>query len=851
MENEKLTPMERQYLALKEEHKDKVLFFRLGDFYEMFNEDAIEVSKILNLTLTHRGSMPMCGIPYHAAKNYLKRLLDYGKKIAISEQMENDENTKGPMKRVVTQVYTPATVVDEEFLSSLESSFVLSLYIEKKNIYLSWADITTGSFFVRTLIKDYQLLDSILLQIRPKEIVTLDDIYYTDKELKCLLEREDTIVSCLPKWNFSIKEGKKETEKQFSSSILSFCNISEKDPILCSIGALLGYLEYNAKTKLPQLRTITVVTDENTLFLNSASIKNLEILNNLNDNSVKGTLFNSINRTITPSGARFLKEQLVHPLCDLDKIRERQNWVEYFYSNLSLLNDVKDFLKHTSDVERLSVKALMKKSTPRDLLGLAESSLALLDLLEINSNLYSICGEINEEEKESIISFSNRVLSAINPECTNINNDGTIILSGYDTILDEKRELMNGGSSIVNDYLNKVREETNISTLRLGENRILGLYLEVSKGQLDKVPSYFIRRQTLVNGERFTTNELSEIYSELSNSKEEAAYREREVFKGFVAEAASLYNTFLVISKAITLLDFYTSLSDVALEKNYIRPIIKEEGDLIITDGRHPVVEDYVTNYVSNSFSTVKSRFSLITGPNMAGKSTYLREIALIVLLSHIGSFVPAKEAEIPICDKIFCRVGAGDNLSKGESTFLLEMSETSQILRSLTPKSLVIMDEIGRGTSTQDGMSLAYAIMQYLIKSMSITLFATHYHELTLFNTEGMQLLHMLVEENKNDVIFLRKATEGVATSSYGLHVAKLAGLPREVIKDARVFQSKHFADYTSFNNDQGNLFMEDISTEEENEIITKLRDFDLDSSSPKEALNFLYDIKEKLKEE
>lgn len=400
--------------------------------------------------------------------------------------------------------------------------------------------------------------------------------------------------------------------------------------------------------------------------------------------------------------------------------------------------------------------------------------------------------------------------------------------------------------------MDKIKAETGITTLKCGENRIIGCYLEVSKGQLDKVPSTFIRRQTLVGGERFSTVELNAIQDRILNSKEEAAKRERSIYSRFVEKAYNLRSDIERMGKVISNLDFYSSLAHLAKECNWVKPIMIESGELTIKEGRHPVVEANTERYVPNSFSTTKSRFSLITGPNMAGKSTYLREIALIVLLSHIGSFVPAESAEIPITDKIFCRVGASDNLSKGESTFLIEMSESAQILRSITNKSLVIMDEIGRGTSTQDGMSIAYAIMEYLKKSGAITLFATHYHELTMLDTSDMSLLHMDVKEEKGSVIFLRKAVEGVAASSYGIHVAKLAGMPRSVINEALSFQKKHFEDYSSFS-DQGSLFASVdgvVDTGAENEIVEAIRSFDLDQSTPLDALILIGELKRKLED-
>lgn len=846
--------MMRQYTEIKKEHQDKVLFFRLGDFYEMFAEDALEVSKLLNLTLTHRGSSPMCGIPYHAMKNYLKRLLDYGKKVAICEQFVDVDNPRELAKREVTQVYTPATVVEGEYLDSLASNYILSIHVDRKGTYLSWSDISTGEFYIRTLLEDkgFSSLENALSTIGPKEILVSDDSYFSLKELRRVIDGTNAILTKLPSWYFSIKDGKKEAMKQFSDNVLRLIGLSEKDPILASIGALLSYFGETAKSELPQLRYIEKVESESYMSLNSAAVKNLEILTSLtNEKKDEGTLFSSINRTKTPSGARFLKHALIHPLVKVDEIKKRLDWVDYFFNDKRELERVRHFLSETSDLERLAVKASMRKVTPRDILAISESISSFFSIVSEKPQYLNLSQDFSSSF-ECLIDFASEGVKAINRECTNIQNEGTIILDSYDEKLDELRQYLENGSAKLSEYVEKLKQETDITVMKCGENRIIGAYIEVSKGQLNKVPDYFIRRQTLVGGERFTTPELELIKDRITSASIEASKRELEVYKSFVDKAELLYKDISKMSSIITLLDFYSSLAYLALDKNYCKPNIIAEGELSIINGRHPVVEDHTgrSNYIANSFSTLKSRFSLITGPNMAGKSTYLREIAIIALLSHIGSFVPAQSADVPIIDKIFCRVGASDNLSRGESTFLVEMSESSQILRSATNRSLVIMDEIGRGTSTQDGMSLAYAIMNYLRKLGSITLFATHYHELTLLDTSGMQLLHMAVKEEKNQIIFLKKAIEGTAGSSYGIHVARLAGIPRAVINEATSFQRKHFADYSAFDSSQGDLFLqEDCKEDSKNdEIIRRIDEFDLEGSTPLEALLFLSELKKSI---
>ena len=844
--------MMRQYLDIKEKHQDMVLFFRLGDFYEMFNDDAIEVSKLLNLTLTRRGSAPMCGIPYHAAKSYLKRLLDAGKKVAICEQLSLPEKSNELAKRSVTEIYTPATVVDDAYLDSLSSSYILSVTEDRKGLYLAWSDISTGEFYVRTLPleRDYASFESVLSSINPKEILVPDDIYFTEKGFRKAVDSQEAMVTKLPKWEFTVRSGIKESVKQFPLTVLREAGIEETDQILTAMGPLLKYLSDNTKAELPQLRVVERIENDSFMGLNSAAVRNLELVSSLSG-SREGSLFSAINRTKTSSGARLLRFEILHPLVDKERIEKRLDWTEKFFSDRKETDRVRTILSESSDLERLSAKASMKKLTPRDLIAISDTTASFFKLVAEKHEYLEIAEDFSSSFDE-LIGFSDDISRAINRECTNVANAGTIILSGYDSRLDSDRELLEKGSAMLDEYIERIKEETGIQTMRAGENRILGAYIEVSKGQLDKVPPYFIRRQTLVGGERFVTPELEELKERINTASESAAEREKDIFSSFLERAFSLYIPIENMGRIISRLDYCTSLAYLALENGYTRPEIKEEGELEIVDGRHPVVEHFTgrSSYIANSFSSAPSRFSLITGPNMAGKSTYLREIAIITLLSHIGSYVPAAKASIPITDRLFCRVGASDNLARGESTFLVEMAETAAILRSATPRSLVIMDEIGRGTSTEDGLSIAYAVMEYLKKVGCITLFATHYHELTLLDTSGLQLLHMAVREEKNTITFLRKAEPGVSASSYGIHVAKLAGLPKEVIKEASKFQRKHFADY-AFDTAQGDLFIDNSEHEEnDDDIIREIEAFDTDSSTPLEALMFISELKRRIGE-
>lgn len=835
-----LTPMMRQYLEIKEQHKDEVLFFRLGDFYEMFFEDAIEVSHLLSLTLTHRAGNPMCGIPYHAAKSYLKRLLDMGKKVAICEQLSLPENSKELAKREVIQIYSPGTVIEDEYLDSESDSFIISVWFTKKEFAIAYADITTGEFFVRHVSADQ--LFSVLLSLSIKEIIVEEDYYFTNRDFRSNIDDLGIIVNKYPARYFSIRDGENKVKAFFDVNSTAVFMIDEKDSVLGSAGALITYLEQMCKTSLKQFTTIKVVNEFGYLQLDRSSEKNLELITNLQDHSSSNTLFSAINRTITSSGARLLKERLLHPITDIAEINSRLSWVKFFFDNLDERKRVRELLRESSDLIRISSKLDMKKSVPRNLIAIAQTLTCFFSLVSEKESYLNLVNE-DLSNPNLLIDLANEIINSINPDCTNLYKEGEIILSGYDSQLDELRNIEASSSQLLSSYLEKVKQESGLTIIKLGDNKIIGYFLEIPKGQLDKVPPYFIRRQTLVGGERFTTPELSELEEKIKSAAFESAKKEKEIYTEITRKAAELSKELRLVGSILAKLDLYQSCAEIAQSNNYTMPELIKEGELNIIEGRHPVVEDKLiqSQFVANSFNSIRSHFALITGPNMAGKSTFLRQTALIVLLAHAGMFVPATKAVIPLTDRIFTRVGASDNLAKGESTFLVEMRESAYIVRNATSKSLVIMDEIGRGTSTQDGMSIAYAIMQYLFNLGCITLFATHYHELTMLDTSLMQLLTLEVVQDKNDIHFVRKVIDGVAESSYGLHVAKLAGIPQSLIRAASNFQKQHFASYNAFNaSQQLDLFTDtsEIENKEIDKLIDMIMDFDVTSSTPIDAL-------------
>ena len=839
-----LTPMMRQYMDIKKEHSDEVLFFRLGDFYEMFFEDAVEISHLLNLTLTHRAGHPMCGIPYHAAKTYLRRLLDLGKKVAICEQLSLSESSKELAKREVVQIYTPGTVIEDEYLDSETASFIVSVNRVKTGYAAAYADITTGEFCVRHIGRES--LYSVLSSIMAREVVVDEDLYFTDKDFRKQIDELSLIVSKVPGRYFAQRDAVSLVTELFSVNSTEVFQLDAKDPCIAAAGALIRYIKDMCRTELRQFENLKVVRDEGYLILDASSERNLELTVNMHDGTASDTLYSVVNRTVTGAGARLLKDRLMHPVADAAEIGKRLDWVSFFYENIDERKRVRELLRGSSDLIRIAGKLDMKRSVPRTLIAISESVGCFFRLVSQEEKYLSLVSE-ELHNADALIDLVEEINRAVNPECTNLYHEGEVINTGYDAELDSLRETENGSSALLSEYLEKVKGESGLTILKLGENRIIGYYLEVPKGQLDRVPSYFIRRQTLVGGERFTTPELTELENRIRSAGSMSAAKEKEIYNAITARAASLSQELRLCGTILSKLDLYQSSAECASQSGHVGAVIAQEGSaLIIEGGRHPVVEAKLPGgtFVRNSFSSEKSRFALITGPNMAGKSTFLRQTALIVLMAHAGLFVPADRAEIPVTDRIFTRVGAYDNLAKGESTFMVEMRESANIIRNAGKNSLVIMDETGRGTSTQDGMSIAYAIMQFLLKLGSVTLFATHYHELTMLDTSQMQLLTLEVVQDRSNITFVRKVIEGVAESSYGLHVARLAGVPQSVIRSASAFQKQHFASYSAFDEaDQLDLFTDTsaLGNDAEHEIIDSVMDFDIQSSTPMEALMFL----------
>lgn len=793
---ETLTPMMIQYRGIKEKYKNEVVFFRLGDFYEMFNEDAVEVSRLLNLTLTHRASQPMCGIPYHAAKIYIARLLRLGKKIVICEQVgEIPKGGKGITERKVVEIITPGTAVEAEYLDGCRANYLAALSISKAKAAFSFIDVTTSAFSATSwpAAKMAENFGKELNRASPRELL-LPVSLKNNADIQSVLASYGAIsVSYYPDWDFSFELSYKKLTAQFKTANLKAFGLDEDSAEIVPAGFLLDYLEKTTNAALPHISSIRVYHDSEYLIMDDSSRRNLEIITNMRDGSSQYTLYECVDFTKTAMGGRLLRNWLLFPLTKLSQIESRQNHVASFVENRTLLDKVKNDLGGILDVERLAGRIAMDRAHAKDLQALRAS-------LESWGKIKEYLGQydfsfVSDEDARKICSL---IENAILEDPATSLTDGGIIKAGWSEELDHWRGVHDNFNQILLEYEAEEKEKTGISTLRVKYTNAAGYFIEVSKGKLANVPPHFIMRRALVNGDRYTTEKLQGLEQELNESSTKILELERDLFIEVRNNLHQYIPYLLQIADEIANTDAACSFAQAAVEHNWIRPEMEDSTYFEIKDGRHPVVENHLPRgeFVPNdSLLCAEDKnenlpaFALITGPNMAGKSTYLRQNALIALLAQTGSYVPASKARLGIVDRIFCRVGASDNLAKGESTFLVEMTETANILHAATKRSLVIMDEVGRGTSTEDGLAIARAVSEYLLDTIGCkTFFATHYHELSRMEHPHLKMLCMDVLEQNGSVVFLRKVKEGVTENSYGIHVAKLAGIPQAVIDRAKV---------------------------------------------------------------
>jgi DNA mismatch repair protein MutS len=791
------TPVMAQYRRAKERFADSILFFRLGDFYEMFENDAREASSLLDLTLTRRAGVPMCGIPYHAAPTYISRLLAAGKKVAVCEQ--TSQPVKGLMNRDVVEVITPGTVMDDSYLPRNTNNYLLAIGRLADTLSLAYADLSTGEFAATSFpfAEREQTLKKELHRLDPREVITQESLLVEDPVTRALLgEREGLLVNRLPDWSFDLAACRSRLQQQLKVANLKGFGLREDSPEILAAGVLLEYLGETAKRALSHVSSLSVYADKSFAELDEATQRNLELLGNLQDGSRKYTLLEVLDQTRTSPGARKLRRWILTPLKDRGAIEKRHGAVESLYRDQVRLARLREALAGVLDLERLTARVAMERAHAKDLLAIKSTLQAVLTLGGLlaggktagaSDGLEEIAEPI--ETRAGLMRDLTALLdSAISEEPAVVLTEANLIKRGFNAELDRLHSLKDNAREILDTYLTEERTKTGISSLKLRYNKIIGYYFEVTKSNLALVPSHFIRRQSLVGGERYTTDRLADLESEINDATERIIEIEKNLFLEVRATTKQAVPWLLLVSDAVSSLDVFQSLAFAATVHGYVRPVMTDGVELSIREGRHPVVEAHLPGgaFVPNSLEcSGDGRFFIIlTGPNMAGKSTFLRQVALIIVMAQIGSFVPAASARIGIADRVFCRVGATDNLARGESTFLVEMNETAHILRSATARSLVIMDEIGRGTSTRDGLAIAWAVSIYILSKIGArTLFATHFHELTGLAHDKVANLSMEVLDRGGEIVFLKRVREGPSSNSYGIHVARLAGLPAETL--------------------------------------------------------------------
>ena len=880
MSNE-LTPMMKQYMQTKEEYKDCILFYRLGDFYEMFFDDALTASKELEITLTGKNCgleerAPMCGIPYHAVDSYLNRLVSKGYKVAICEQVEDPKTAKGIVKREVIRVVTPGTNLDTQGLDETKNNYIMCIVYMADRYGLSVADVTTGEYLVTELDSQTKLMDE-LYKFMPSEIVCNEAFYMSGLDLDDLKNRLHMAIYSLEAWYFDDALCRETLQEHFKVASLEGIGLSDYECGMIASGALLKYLEETQKNSLSHMSRLTRYATGNYMVLDSATRRNLELVETLREKQKRGSLLWVLDKTKTAMGARTLRKYVEQPLIDKKSIVKRLDAVAELKDNAICREEIREYLNPVYDLERLVGKITYQSANPRDLIAF-QSSLSMLPSVKcILKDMESDLLKEIYEELDPLEELCDLVGRAIQEEPPLAMKEGGIIKDGYNEEVDRLRKAKSEGKNWLADLETKEREKTGIKNLRIRYNKVFCYYLEVTNSFKDLVPDYYTRKQTLANAERYIIPELKELEDTILGAEDKLCALEYELYcevrNTIAAELTRIQRT----AKAVAKLDVIASLALVAERNNYVRPKINEKGVIDIRDGRHPVVEKMIPNdmFIANDtyLDDKKQRISIITGPNMAGKSTYMRQAALIVLMAQLGSFVPASSANIGLVDRIFTRVGASDDLASGQSTFMVEMNEVANILRNATSKSLLILDEIGRGTSTFDGLSIAWAVVEYISNSKLLgakTLFATHYHELTELEGKISNVNNycIAVKEKGDDIVFLRKIVKGGADKSYGIQVAKLAGVPDPVINRAKeIVEELVTADITGKVKDiavqgsetkkktQKKLDEVDLTqfslfdTVKDDDVLNELKELDISHMTPMDAMNKLYQLQNKLR--
>ena len=863
------SPMMQHYLETKKEYKDAIVFYRLGDFYEMFFDDAITASRELEITLTGRDCgqeerAPMCGVPFHASEVYIAKLIEKGYKVAICEQLEDPKQSKGIVKRDVIRVVTPGTVIESNLLDEKKNNYIMSIY--KKGLFfgVSVCDISTGDFYA-TQIKESNNFSKLLDEISryyPAEIIVNETMYSSSEEIQIISDRFEAYISKVSEEHFEEDfENIGNNYNLIDDNNEPISNLEDNLFAIFSINGLLRYLNQTQKIELKHINKMIIYKTTRYMSLDINTRRNLEITEKMRDKSKKGTLLWVLDKTLTSMGARLLRKWLNEPLVDISEITSRLDSVKELKDGLILRGDIIESLKRVYDIERLIGKISYGNANGRDMISLKNSIGQLPQVKMILSNTSSIMLKNLYSELDELKDIYKLIDEAVIEEPPISVKDGGIIKTGYNEEVDRLRNISTDGKKWIIELEAKEREQTGIKNLKVGFNKVFGYFIEVTKSYLNQVPDRFIRKQTLTNCERYITEELKKLEEETLGAEEKLIDLEYNVFLELRNKISSQIKRIQKSANVIATLDVLSSFATVALDLNYAMPIVDNSGEINIKSGRHPVIEKMLPSgsFIENDTYLNKNdeRLSIITGPNMAGKSTYMRQVALITLMAQVGSFVPAEYAKIGVVDKIFTRVGASDDLSMGQSTFMVEMMEVANILKDATSNSLIILDEIGRGTSTYDGLSIAWAVAEYIAdknKCGAKTLFATHYHELTELENkiEGIRNYSIAVKERGEDIIFLRKIIKGGTDESYGIHVAKLAGVPADVVKSANEIlktlerksilnsktQVKESKKVVSGQLDMYNYKLADIAHE--------LDKININELTPIDALNILVKLKE-----
>ncbi len=863
-------PLLEQYERIKAAHRDEILFFRLGDFYEMFFDDALEASALLNLTLTRRQDAPMCGIPWHASRGYISRLLKAGRKVAICEQLGSPGKGKGIIERAVVEVVSPGTALDEDYLDSGSNNWLAAFGRLGERFALAWIDASTGEFRACSFpASDVERLRRELWRLAPRELLVRESTLQDPQVARMLEENPGPVVNRFPDWTFSLQQGLDALRKHFKTAGMKGFGFDDADPALAAAGMALEYLSESLRLPLAQVTALKGADDAEHVAIDESSQKNLELDRNLRDGGRAYTLLDTLDFTRTAMGARALRKRILQPLRSVEAIGRRLDAVDALYRDQRSLERVRRSLSACLDLERLAARLAMDKSNARDLLAIRDSIRAAFALSDALPADRPEGMRVFGASRDSLERFANLVSSAIADEPSALITEGGIMRERWNAELDGLRALKADAHGVLERYLEDERAATGLSGLRVKYNRVIGYFLELSRRDAASAPAHFIKRQSMAGVERFSTERLASLESDITGAAERIVELERTLFlelrSGLKADTPALQE----LAAEIAEIDCATSLATAATVRGYSRPLVDDSGALSVRGGRHPVVEAHMGagEFIPNDLELDADgpSFSLITGPNMAGKSTFLRQNALIVLMAQAGSFVPAASARVGAADRIFCRVGAQDNLARGESTFLLEMHETAGILNNASRRSVVIMDEVGRGTGTQDGLAIAWAVSEHVLDAIGCrALFATHYHELTAMRHERLVDLSMAVEEREGEVVFLKRVVPGPAAGSYGIHVAGLAGIPRSVVERAEEIRESLAATERSRSPaagpgglppegpvappkgkrqpDPGSLF----SAEEL--VLDELAALELDRLSPLDALNRLAGLQKRL---